>query len=143
MIEASPNPKSRKQTRTAPTGSDTGELMPLNARGSPVDNQSLQRNNLKLFTRLPLGGSNAKAMPLLQKLSNPILLVVLVHPRLAPPGPSVVPPFSFHLMREIPRQIIYPLSFHITVNTCLHEPAPPRPLLLTNRQPNSSHLRAR
>jgi hypothetical protein len=37
MIEASPNPRSRKQTRTAPVGSDTGQSVSLNSRGPPVN----------------------------------------------------------------------------------------------------------
>ena len=141
MIEASPNPKSRKQTRT---GSDTGESVSLDARGPPVDSSgNHQRNTLKLFTGLPFGGSSAKVMPPLQRVSTRIFFDVLVLPLLALQSLSAVPPFSVHLMREMSRQIIYPRSLHITVNTCLHEPGLPRPFLFTNLQPRSSHPRAR
>ena len=82
-------------------------------------------------------------MPPLQRVSTRIFFDVLVLPLLALQSLSAVPPFSVRLMREMSRRIIYPRSLHITVNTCLLEPGLPRPLLLTNPQPNSSHLRAR
>ena len=118
MIEASPNPKARKQTRSGLVGSDTGKSMSLNARGPPVDTSGpYQRNTLKLFTRLPFGGSSAKVMPLLQRVSTRIFFDVLVLPLLALRGLSAIPPFSLHLMQEMSRRIIYPRSLHITVNT--------------------------
>ena len=67
---------------------------------------------------------------------------VLVHHLSALRRPLAVP-ICNHPMREMLERISFRQSLHLAVNTCLLELALPHPPLLTNRQLNNSHLRAK